>query len=359
MSKLEEARHLLERAEQSAMGGDFGSAEELLKGAATIQEQELGPRHPSLANTLNNLAIVAEKTGRTREAETLYRRAASIAATALPSDHPMVVETRQNLEDFCRAHSVPVHPPSVAPKPDPPPPTPAASEPLHPAAASELLHPAAVSEPLQSAAASEPLHPAAAAGNPSHLMAWLIVGTILAVALVVFLLRTPRESSPPLPTPEPNAAQPAQTTPPSTSASRPSSAPIEPASPPKAAPRAADRQVARKEPAARGAVTLAIAQVCRNFSTSSSQWRCDPVESSAAPGRLVLYTRVKSPRETAVVHRWYHGTTLRQSVRLAIHGNATEGYRTYSRQTVTSGDWRVEVRSVDGDLLHEERFAVR
>jgi len=46
-------------------------------------------------------------------------------------------------------------------------------------------------------------------------------------------------------------------------------------------------------------------------------------------------------------------------VRLGIHGNATEGYRTYSRQTVTNGDWRVEVRSVDGALLHEERFVVR
>jgi hypothetical protein len=77
------------------------------------------------------------------------------------------------------------------------------------------------------------------------------------------------------------------------------------------------------------------------------------------PGPIVLYTRVKSPRDTAVVHRWYHGNTLRQSVKLAIRGNATEGYRTYSRQTVTDGDWRVEVRSVDGTLLHEERFAVR
>lgn len=333
MSKLEEARHLLERAEQSAMGGDFVSADELLKGAATIQEQELGPRHPDLANTLNNLAIVAEKAGRTREAEALYRRAASIAATALPSDHPMVVETRQNLEDFCRAHGVPVHPPSVAPKPDPPSPAPAAPE---------------------------PLQPAAATGKPSHLMAWLTVGAILAVALVIFLMRArPRESSTPLPTPEPSAAQPPATGPPPTSAPPPSSAAIEQPSSPKAAPREPGRQGTANVPSARGAVTLAIAEVCRNFSTSSSRWRCDPVAGSAAPGRLVLYTRVKSPRDTTVVHRWYHGNALRQSVRLGIQGNATEGYRTYSRQTVTDGDWRVEVRSADGAILHEERFVVR
>jgi tetratricopeptide repeat protein/DUF2914 family protein len=352
MSKLEEVRQLLERAEQLAMGGDFVSAEELLKGAATIQEQELGPRHPDLANTLNNLAIVAEKTGRTREAETLYRRAASIAATALPSDHPMVVETRQNLEDFCRAHGVPVHPPSVAPKPDPPPPAPAAPKPLEPAAASE---------PLPPATASEPLPPAAAAGKPSHLMAWLTIGAILAVALVIFLVRArpPRESSTPLPTPEPSAAQPAATGPPPTGAPPPSSATIDQPSSPKAAPREPHRQGTANVPSARGAVTLAIAEVCRNFSTSSSRWRCDPVGASAAPGRLVLYTRVKSPRDTTVVHRWYHGNALRQSVRLGIQGNATEGYRTYSRQTVTDGDWRVEVRSADGAILHEERFVVR
>ena len=45
---------------------------------------------------------------------------------------------------------------------------------------------------------------------------------------------------------------------------------------------------------------------------------------------------------------------------LTIRANATEGYRTYSRQTVDDApDWRVEVRSANGDLLHERRFAVR
>ena len=92
---------------------------------------------------------------------------------------------------------------------------------------------------------------------------------------------------------------------------------------------------------------------------NGGSWRCDPAGDSAAPGRLVLYTRVRSPRNAVVVHRWYRGDTLRQSVRLAIQANPTEGYRTYSRQTVDAGDWRVEVRSADGSLLHEQRFAVR
>jgi hypothetical protein len=60
------------------------------------------------------------------------------------------------------------------------------------------------------------------------------------------------------------------------------------------------------------------------------------------------------------VHRWYRGDTLRQSVKLTIRANATEGYRTYSRQTVDGGaNWRVEVSSATGDLLHKRRFAVR
>ena len=74
---------------------------------------------------------------------------------------------------------------------------------------------------------------------------------------------------------------------------------------------------------------------------------------------MVLYTRIKSARDGAVVHRWFRNDALRQSVRLTIRANASEGYRTYSRQTVDAGDWRVDVRSADGELLHEQSFSVR
>jgi len=96
------------------MAGDFASADELLRSAARAQEQELGPLHPDLANTLNNLAVVVEKTGSSSEAEALYRRAATIAAEALPSDHPMVQASRQNLEDFCRARGLPMDTPAIS-----------------------------------------------------------------------------------------------------------------------------------------------------------------------------------------------------------------------------------------------------
>ena len=69
MSELPDVQHILETAETAANAGDLAAADELLQRVARIQEAELGPLHPDLANTLNNLAIVAERTGRLDDAE--------------------------------------------------------------------------------------------------------------------------------------------------------------------------------------------------------------------------------------------------------------------------------------------------
>src|SRR5262245_59492919 len=113
MAQPQEAGEILEAAERAAAAGDLAAAGELLRNLAHLQEATLGPFHPNLALTLNNLAIVSEKTGRQGDAETFYRRAAAIASTSLPADHPMVAESRQNLEDFCRSCGLPVSPPIV------------------------------------------------------------------------------------------------------------------------------------------------------------------------------------------------------------------------------------------------------
>ena len=104
---------------------------------------------------------------------------------------------------------------------------------------------------------------------------------------------------------------------------------------------------------------MANAQLCRSFSTSGANWRCDPIGQSVTPGSITFYTRVRSPRETTVIHRWLQGATLRQSVMLKVQANTTEGYRTYSRLTLDEGNWRMEVRREDGSLLHEQRLTVR
>src|SRR5262249_46089090 len=60
-----------------------------------------------------NLAVVVEKAGRPHDAERSYRRAVEIATASLPADDPMVAASRQNLEDFCHAHGLPIEKPAV------------------------------------------------------------------------------------------------------------------------------------------------------------------------------------------------------------------------------------------------------
>jgi hypothetical protein len=328
MPETRDVRQILEMAERAAVDGDFSSAGELLRDAARIQEAELGPLHPDLANTLNNLAIVSEKTGRLGDAETFYRRAAAITSASLPADHPMAAESRQNLENFCREHGVPIA--SAA---------------------------AASPEPPRSASTAPPVS-LPVPREPSRPIAWVAVGVIgvLAVAVLVWRPWSARETS----APEPAKAQASESAIPPP----PAPAPTEPPQPPKvAAPPADSRKAATPNPSSArssGGISLTAIQLCQNFSTSGGRWRCDQVRDTVARGRIVLYTRVKSARDATVVHRWYREGVLQQAVRLPVDANASEGYRTYSRQTIDDGGgWRVEVRSADGVLLHEERFTVR
>jgi hypothetical protein len=380
MSEHQDARDMLDRAERAAEAGDLASADELLRRAARTQEDALGPLHPDLANTLNNLAVVAERTGRPSEAEAFYRRAVAIASASLPSEHPMVVASRQNLEGFCRARGLSIDAPEViAPTQDAvvgsdvsagEHPAPEASAPAAmrtdndgttagaapPLSAEPTSSAAPPSVPRQPATRPTPPLPAAPTpGRGSHLVAWMAIGAVVLVAAVLLVSKPWSTRGAPRPAP-------AEAVPPPRDTSPAGAAPIVPAGPPKAAPRRDDRTAATGKAAPAptpGAGMAAITQLCRTLSMSNGNWRCDPAGNSVAPGRLVLYTRIRSPRNAVVEHRWYRGDTLRQSVRLAIQANPTEGYRTYSRQTVDAGDWRVEVRSADGRLLHEQRFSVR
>ena len=292
--------------------------------AARIQEEE-PPASPDLANTLNNLAVVAERTGRSSEAVTLYRRAAAIAAY-VPAQRPMVVASRQNLEDFCRAHGLSLDSPAaIRPTPD---------------------NVGIIAEAAPRPSATPP-------GRVSSSIRWVAAGAVVVAAAVLLMLRpwATSDRTAPAPKPEPAASEPAAASPPPVEQARPPA--------PAPAPRRDDQNVATRKPSAAGGVIVAGAQLCRAFSASGRSWRCDPVGQPATPGPIVFLTRVTSPRDATVVHRWYRGDTLRQSVMLEVEANATEGYRTYSRLTVEEGDWRLEVRSEDGRLLNEQRFTVR
>jgi hypothetical protein len=394
MLELRDARHLIDEAERAASAGDLASVDELLRAVARIQAAELGPLHPDLAETLNNLAIVAEKMGRSGDAEKFYRRAAAIASASLPAGHPMVAASQQNLEDFCFASGLPLDAPAAmtlsaqdselgldafaredaaaaseaAPAPadaqtadprtaDPRPADPPTADAL-PADDDLTLRatPPRSSRPwaasnAPTATASEPSPPAPP--RTSHTLAWaaLAVAVVAGAAMLVMQPWESRESAPP-PAVDQSAVPPA--------AERPVvQTPSDPARSPQAASPAAAIDKPPAPASASGSITLAVAQLCATLSTSGGSWRCNPAGDSVAAGRLVLYTRVRSPRDTAIEHRWYRGDTLQKTVKLTTRASPTEGYRTYSRNTVdNAGDWRVEVRSADGDLLHEQHFTV-
>jgi len=374
MPETRELRSVVDAAEQAAAAGDYASAEQLLREAALLQEASLGPLHPDLANTLNNLGVVCEITEKPVDAEHYFRRACAIAAAVLEPDHPFVATSRKNLEDFCEALGKAVDSPT-------PPPTVAADRDA-PAIGSADLPPERSSyeksRPVASRRWSRPL----------------TIGTLIAGGLFVTFIGTATwfrsndevESSPGSPSVSPPGS-------PATAAGSPPGDPI-PTDVPKetrtnrVGPKTGDttsttptgRQVresssmpaAAAESRATAASVprpplVAAAHLCRDLSTggprgSSSDWQCVPPSLPVGPGSLFFYTRLQSPTDTTVQHRWYRGDRLRQVVELPIRANTTGGYRTYSRNTVNNrgaAEWRVELRTLDGVLLHEERFVVR
>jgi hypothetical protein len=125
----------------------------------------------------------------------------------------------------------------------------------------------------------------------------------------------------------------------------------------KRAPVDASRQ--RTGSAATVAVTVVEVGLCRTLSTGAPVWHCSEAGRVVSPGPLFFYTRLQSARDTTV---FYRGDRLQQEMALDVRANPESGYRAYSRKTVTadaSGAWRVELRTADGRLLHEERFTVR
>ena len=373
MSDQRDPHSVLESAEKAAASGDFASAEQLLRVAARLQEAKLGPLHPDLANTLNNLAVVCEMTEKPADAERYFRRAYDIATAALEPDHPFVATSRKNLEDFCATRGLDVVIPAPVPLPvaSPPP----VQVPSRVKAIEEKPH-----VELRPRARPEPaLHAEAQPGlekTSLRALIMLAIGALLSGFLLVTWLAAPwfRSSEAPgssaPPAAPPPAASPARTEspkPPDTQAAKP--AETRPPEPKPKSSEAPKTPVARQpDPAkaarpagaaSKSALIVVDANVCKDLQVTGN-WRCEPPSRPVAPGRLLFYTRIKSPKDARILHRWFQGDRLRQAVELIIRANPGSGYRTFSRQTVNdSGEWRVELRASDGTLLREERFTVR
>ncbi|GKS59432.1 hypothetical protein YTPLAS18_29590 [Nitrospira sp.] len=77
--------------------GQYAEAEPLLQRALAICEQALGPEHPDVARSLNNLALLYHTQGAYVKAEPLYHRALAIYEHALGPEHPNVARSLNNL----------------------------------------------------------------------------------------------------------------------------------------------------------------------------------------------------------------------------------------------------------------------
>jgi tetratricopeptide (TPR) repeat protein/CHAT domain-containing protein len=77
--------------------GNYSAAEPLYQRALRVWEAALGPDHPDVANSLNNLALLYSDQGNYSAAEPLYQRALRVWEAALGSDHPLVATSLNNL----------------------------------------------------------------------------------------------------------------------------------------------------------------------------------------------------------------------------------------------------------------------
>ena len=77
--------------------GNYPTAEPLYKRSLTIREKALGANHPDVAQSLNNLAVLYAAQGNVSSAEPLYRRSLAISEKALGADHPLIATSLNNL----------------------------------------------------------------------------------------------------------------------------------------------------------------------------------------------------------------------------------------------------------------------
>jgi CHAT domain-containing protein/Flp pilus assembly protein TadD len=77
--------------------GRYADAEPLYKRSLAIRQKTLGPDHPDVATSLNNLAWLYKDQGRYADAEPLYKRSLAIKETSFGPDHPDVATALNNL----------------------------------------------------------------------------------------------------------------------------------------------------------------------------------------------------------------------------------------------------------------------
>jgi len=83
--------------------GKYDRALIVAKKALEVAEKNVGPDHPDVATSLNNLAALYYSQGKYLKVELLYKRALAIVEKALGPDHPRVATSLNNLAELYRA----------------------------------------------------------------------------------------------------------------------------------------------------------------------------------------------------------------------------------------------------------------
>lgn len=395
MPEALELPSLTAAAARAAADGDIPTAAALLRQVAELQTSILGPDHPDVATTLNNLALMLEKLGHMTEAGQCYRRAHAVAAAALGPDDPVVQVSRANLDAFSATYALPdasedaalfdpavwgtlgdfpAHP--AAPVvPDvtsaPPPlmqlqgkPRPAPARERQPDPSPELafeLAPPPVKAPVARPAGRGP---SGASRSARAAVTGYLVATVVLAALTAWWwgrsasprstgvtspeIVTAAEAPPPEAMPAPVPARPG------TSSAREGV--------PAGGPPSATSSPAASRPPGENDVGVTDARLCSALTRTQNPWACTAVTSPVSGGAVYYYTRVRATRDMTVRHRWTLDGRLVQDVRRQIRANPAEGFRTFSRQTVSglgAGTWVATLVGPDGETLDEKRFEVR
>jgi tetratricopeptide (TPR) repeat protein len=78
----------------------YAKAEPLYERSLAIREKALGPEHPTVAKSLNNLAALYDSQGQYGKAEPLYQRSLGVSEKALGPEHPDVATSLNNLAEL-------------------------------------------------------------------------------------------------------------------------------------------------------------------------------------------------------------------------------------------------------------------
>ncbi|MDD5036335.1 MAG: tetratricopeptide repeat protein [Methylococcaceae bacterium] len=113
------AKSLNNLAELYRMQGRYAQAAPLFQRSLTIFEKALGPEHPDVATSLNNLAGLYQAQGQYAQAAPLFQRSLAIREKTLGPDHPDIAESLNNLAGLYKAlgqyaQAAPLHRRSLA-----------------------------------------------------------------------------------------------------------------------------------------------------------------------------------------------------------------------------------------------------